>query len=120
MVIESATIFQGFLAVVGSIISVLAGIAIWNNRHRYNELEQRLKDVESRINLSIPEAIQSLKMELSKMQGSLQETNTKVELISDSVIRRMDKLEADFPALIEASFFKIITTHKQAMPDINL
>lgn len=108
MIIESASVFTWLVAAVGGVISVLAGMAIWNNRNRFRELDERLKKVEDRSNITIPESIQAINTKITKLEGSLKEINTKVELTSDSVIQRMDKLERDLPGLIEAAVYRTL------------
>lgn len=108
MIIESASVFKWLVAAVGGVISVLAGMAIWNNRNRFRELDERLKKIEDRSNIIIPESIQAINTKITKLEGSLKEVNTKVELTSDSVIQRMDKLERDLPGLIEAAVYRTL------------
>lgn len=110
MVIASDSLFQWLVAAVGGIISVLAGMAIWNNRNRYRDLNDRLSKVEERMNVTIPNTIQEMNTKITQIEGSIREINTKVELISDSVIQRMNKLENDLPGIVEAAMYRTLTS----------
>lgn len=110
MVIASDSLFQWLVAAVGGIISVLAGMAIWNNRNRYRDLNDRLSKVEERMNVTIPNIIQEMNTKITKIEGNIREINTKVELISDSVIQRMNKLENDLPGIVEAAMYRTLAS----------
>lgn len=112
MIIESTSLFQWLVAAVGGVISVLAGMAIYNNRIRFRELDDRLTKVEDRLNNAIPESIQSLHTQIATIEGSIKEINTKVELISDSVIQRMNKLEDNLPGIVEAAIYRTMVTRR--------
>lgn len=117
MVIETESLFQWLVAAVGGIISVLAGMAIYNNRTRYRELEDRLSKVEDRMNTTIPKTIQELHTKITEIEGSLREINTKVNLISDSVIQRMNKLENDLPGIVEAAMYRTLAVRNHVNQD---
>ena len=119
MIIESESVFRWLVAAVGGIISVLAGMAIWNNRNRFRELDERLKKVEDRTTVTLPETIQAVSNKITAIEGSIREVNTKVDLISDSVIQRMDKLENNIPSLLEATMYRIMATRKYGRDDDN-
>lgn len=112
MVIASDYLFQWLVAAVGGIISVLAGMAIWNNRNRFRELDERLKKVEDRATVTLPESIQEVTNKITAIEGSIKEVNTKVDLISSSVIQRVDKLEKDLPGLIEAAIYRTMVNRQ--------
>ena len=121
MVIESESLFGWLVAAVGGIISVLAGIAIWNNRARFKGLDERLKDVEDRLNKNVPNDVQRLDTKITVVEGGLEKVNTKLDLISDSVIQRMDKLERDLPGLIEAGIYRtMLAKNNGSSPDSHL
>lgn len=119
MTIESTTIFEWFTVIIGGIISFLAGVAIWNNRARYNSLDDRLKKVEDRMNVGIPASMTELKTQITSIDGRIKAVDEKVDLISASVIQRMDKLERDMPGVIEAAMYRTILQRPVAFPPEN-
>lgn len=103
MTIESNSLFQWLVAALGGIISVLTGMAIWNNRTRFKTLSDRVTKVEDRINTEIPIAISELKTELASLKGSISGVDNKVDIISTNVTQRMDRYEANLPIIIKTA-----------------
>lgn len=130
MHIGSDVIFEGFLAAVGGLLTILIGIIAWNNRMRYRDLDERLTKVEKRLsdrisevdkrmdervaklekrmNESVPASITELKTQITAIEGSIAEMNTKVNLISESVISRVDKMENNMPKLMESVMCQVM------------
>lgn len=130
MHIGSDVIFEGFLAAVGGLLTILIGIIAWNNRMRYKDLDERLTKVEKRLsdritevdkrmdervaklekrmNESVPASITELKTQITAIEGSIAEMNTKVNLISESVISRVDKMENNMPKLMESVMCQVM------------
>ena len=101
MVINTDSLFQWLVAAVGGVISVLVTLAIRANYTRYQSLNERLTKVEDRMNTAIPESIQTIHTKIAEIEGSIKEVNTRVALISDAVIQRVDRLETDMPHLMK-------------------
>ena len=116
MIIESSSLFGWLVAAVGGVISVLAGMAIWNNRARFKGLDERLKTVENRLNNNVSNDVKRLDTKITVVEGGLEKVNTKLDLISESVIQRMDKLERDLPGLIEAGIYRTMLAKNSIQP----
>lgn len=114
MTIESSSILQWFIAALGGIISVLTGMAIWNNRIRFKTLSDRVTKVEDRINTEFPKAIAELTTEMAEVRGSIGGVDSKVDIISTNVTQRMDRYEANLPILIKMAVSE--ATQWQAKP----
>ena len=119
MIVQSDTMFQWLVAAVGGVLTFLGSLAVRNNRERFLSVDKQAKDLaervdklESRINDKLPEAMQGLQNEIKALDGRISTVDTKVDLISSSVIARMDKLERDLPALIEGALYRLVATGK--------
>ena len=122
MTIQSETIFQWGVTLVIGVLTWLGSLAVRNNRERFDqvnrraaELEVRVEKIGDRLNDKLPEALQELQGQITKLEGEISRANTKVDLISSSVIDRVDKLEKTLPALIEGVLYKMLATGKFSM-----
>lgn len=116
MIVQSEALFQWLVTSIGAVISFLVGIAIYNNRLRYRELAVRLEKVEDRLNTAIPNAITDILTQMTKIEGSLQEMNTKLTLVTESVTKRVDGLEQNIPSLMESALYRAITNGQLTTP----
>ena len=117
MIVQNETLFQWLVAAIGGVLTFLGSLAVRNNRERFlsvdkqaKDLAERVEKLESRINDKLPEAMQELRAEIKGLDGRISTVETKVELISGSVISRMDKLEQAIPGQIEAALFRLVAT----------
>lgn len=122
MIIQSETIFQWVVTLVIGALTWLGGVAVRNNRERFTSVDEKTKDVEhrvskleDRINNKLPEELQKLNDQVRTLEGTINTVNTKVEIISNTVIARVDRLEENLPSLIESTLYKIMANGKIAL-----
>ena len=124
MIVQNETLFQWLVAAIGATLTFLGSLAVRNNKERFlsvdsraKELSERVDKLEDRINNKLPEILQELRDEIKTLDGKIVNVNTKVDLISSSVIERMDRMEENMPTLIEVAMYKLIANGTLPTPN---
>ena len=116
-------------AVIQWIVTAVAGVFSWLMYHYSRSLDSRfnrafeeitkvgtrMDRLEDRLNTAVPQSIDGLRKELKDLDNRVDAVNTKLVAVESQVkcnyeafIQRVDRLENNFPTLIESALCQIL------------